>query len=136
MYRIDFTGNVGKDAIHREGKNGDKYCAFSVAIKTGKDTTQWADCLKKDPEGKFLLMVKKGARIYISGKPKIGHYINDTGEIVDTLTVFVDFLEPQEKKPEQTEAAVSEEGRAFPEKHDQPITNPIVGPEDSEDLPF
>lgn len=133
MYRIDFTGNVGKDAIHREGKNGDNYCAFSVGIKTGKDTTQWADCLKKDPEGKFPPMIKRGARIYISGKPKIGHYINDTGETIDTLTVFVDFFELQEKKPEQTGAA-SEEGRVFPEKHDQPITNPIEGPDD--DLPF
>lgn len=134
MFRTDFTGNVGKGAIHREGKNGDKYCAFSVAIKTGSDTTQWADCLKKDPEGKFLPMIKKGARIYISGKPKIGHYAKDTGEIVDTLTVFVDSFELQEKKPEQTRATASQEGQVFPEKHDQPITNPIEGPDD--DLPF
>lgn len=139
MIRLDFTGYIGHDAILRDGKDGVQYASFSVATKISKDTSQWVDCFKRDPDGRYAAMLKKSKRIYVSGKPKLGLYTR-TGETIPTITVFVDTFELQEKKPE-TAPNTSEikEVEVFPKRPEgeaQPEQTPIPANEDDGDLPF
>jgi single-strand DNA-binding protein len=76
MYKIIFTGNVGKDAEVREIK-GYKVINFTVAIKVSKELTQWTECAiwrKLDQSVGIADYLKKGTKVLIEGEPSVEIY--------------------------------------------------------------
>ena len=103
MIKLQIIGDAGKDATTQ--KIGEKnYAKFSLAVRIGKDKTQWVDCLKSDPEGKLTSYLSKGARLYCEGMPTAGAYIKDEKPI-GTLTLWVNELAFLDKKPKESDGS-------------------------------
>jgi single-strand DNA-binding protein len=76
MYKIIFTGNVGKDAEVKEIK-GYKVINFSVAVKVSKEVIQWTECAiwrKLDQSVSIADYLKKGTKVLIEGEPSVEIY--------------------------------------------------------------
>lgn len=116
MYKLQITGNIGKNAELKTIK-GKSYAEFSVAVSKGKDLTEWVKCFKLDENGKLYKYLLKGTKVYCEGQPSVSGYIKED-KAVGSLSLFVNDLEFF-SKAEKKEAEVSGEE-----------------PEISDDLPF
>ena len=99
MYKLQITGNIGKDAELKTIK-GKSYAEFSVAVSKGKDLTEWVKCFKLDENGKLYKYLLKGTKVYCEGQPSVSGYIKDD-KAVGSLSLFVndlEFLSKSEKK--------------------------------------
>lgn len=97
MVRIEFIGNVGKNAELKE-INGKNYCTFSVAVSDGKDKegnamTFWYDVLKLDENGKLTPYVVSGSKVFVAGKPRANAYVNKAGQAIGQINVFANEFE-------------------------------------------
>ena len=64
------TGNVGKDAVYKEGQSGKGFVSFAVAGKSGwgdKEQTLWFDVTKWNASPKLAEMLLKGAKVTVIG---------------------------------------------------------------------
>ena len=64
------TGNVGRDAVYKEGQNGKGFVSFPVAGKSGwgdKEQTLWFDVTKWNASPKLAEMLLKGTKVTIIG---------------------------------------------------------------------
>lgn len=64
------VGNVGKDAVYKEGQNGKGYVSFSVGASTGwgdKKETLWFDVTKWNASPKLAEMLLKGSKVTVIG---------------------------------------------------------------------
>ena len=64
------VGNVGKDAVYKEGQNGKGYVNFSVGASTGwgdKKETLWFDVTKWNASPKLAEMLLKGSKVTVIG---------------------------------------------------------------------
>lgn len=91
MKKITIVGNIGKDAVCREGRDGHKFVTFSVAYaerqtdekdEQGNPVTeaQWAECeIYVKPENsaeRILSLLKKGRFIYVEAYDKADAWID------------------------------------------------------------
>lgn len=99
MIKLQIIGALGRDA---EIKNiaGENYLSFSLAHsekhqdKNGNQVTNtiWVDVLKTDKSGKLINYLKKGTKVYVSGKPKVNAYTSNN-EAKASLSIFANELE-------------------------------------------
>lgn len=76
MFKLLFTGNLGKDAKIKE-ETDFKMITFSVAVSTKKNETQWIDCIyfrRFDQSVGVLDYLKKGQKVLIEGEPSVDVY--------------------------------------------------------------
>jgi single-strand DNA-binding protein len=98
MQRIDIMGNLAKDCEVRD-VNNDKVINFEVAVNEGSDankTTTYYKCTlwKKDGKGGGVAeLLKKGKKVFVSGKPSAGHYTGKDGVVVAFMKIAVYTLE-------------------------------------------
>jgi single-strand DNA-binding protein len=65
------VGNVGKDAVYKEGQSGKGFVSFSVGASVGwgdKKETLWFDVTKWNSSPKLAEMVLKGTKITVIGE--------------------------------------------------------------------
>ena len=65
------VGNVGKDAVYKEGQSGKGFVSFSVGASVGwgeKKETLWFDVTKWNASPKLAEMVLKGTKITVVGE--------------------------------------------------------------------
>ena len=70
MIRIEITGNLGKDAVVRDGKNGSKFLSFSVCASqfySGAEHSHWFDVVWFNYTDKMAASLKKGSSVYVAG---------------------------------------------------------------------
>lgn len=96
MKQTTIVGNIGRDAVCREGDGGHKFVSFSVAYAERKtnDTdeqgnpvtvAQWAECeiyvgLESSAEG-LLKLLTKGRFIYIEASDKVEAWIDKNNQV-------------------------------------------------------
>jgi len=88
MLRIEIIGHIGNDAEIKDlGTN--QVINFSVAVsetftKNNEKQTQttWFECAKWGNSTQIAQYLKKGAQVYVSGKPNNRAYINNDGAAV------------------------------------------------------
>jgi len=76
MFKLLFTGNLGKDAKIIE-KTDFKMIVFSVAVSSKKDETTWIECAyfrRFDQSLAVVDYLKKGAKVLIEGEPSVDVY--------------------------------------------------------------
>lgn len=90
MNRIEIIGHVGADAEIKEFQNN-QVINFSVGVSesyTKKDTnekitnTVWFECARWGNNTQIAQYLKKGAQVFVSGKPNNRAYINNDGVAV------------------------------------------------------
>lgn len=96
MKQTTIVGNIGRDAVCREGDGGHKFVSFSVAYAERKtnDTdeqgnpvtvAQWAECeIYVGPESSaegLLKLLTKGRFIYIEASDKVEAWIDKNNQM-------------------------------------------------------
>lgn len=65
------VGNVGKDAVYKEGQNSKGFVSFSVGASVGwgdKKETLWFDVTKWNASPKLAEMLLKGTKVTVIGE--------------------------------------------------------------------
>lgn len=82
MQRIEIIGNVGSDAVVKDLQNN-QVINFSVAVSekyNGEAKTTWFEISKFGNNVSVAPYIKKGGKIFISGKPNNRAWLNNAGE--------------------------------------------------------
>ena len=113
---IQLIGNLGRDPEITKTSNGKKLGKVSFATnesyktKTGElvSQTQWHNLVAWGNLADYMEKhLKKGAYIGIRGKIRYNKYTNKEGQQqVRTEVLVQEFLDPEKKKSEETEAPV------------------------------
>ena len=93
MINTSFVGNVGQDAVLRDGKS--PYLTFSIAVKDKREnSTKWVDCIIFGAWGESLEPhINKGTSLFITGNMGLRIYKNKHGEEQTKLSVKVNHLD-------------------------------------------
>lgn len=94
MIELQIIGNLGKDA-EMKTISGNNYASFSVAItekRNGQDVTTWVSCMKMDKDGNLTKYLKKGKKVLLRGRPSVGAYTNQRGEMKADITLWANDL--------------------------------------------
>lgn len=97
MLNLTIIGNIGNDCQIKE--NGTKkFATFSVAHTekfknqdgTVTERTQWVNCIINNADDKRIPYLKKGAKVYVQGKPQFKIYTNsqNTTQIDVSMSVM------------------------------------------------
>lgn len=105
MIRLQFIGNIGKDAEIRKPDNtpGRAVINFSVAVSekykdrdgNPQEKTTWLNCSmwRKEDQLKIANYLLKGQKVYIEGKPNARGYSTAAGDVAASLEVTVESVE-------------------------------------------
>jgi len=112
MINISVIGNLGYDCVVRDAGN-ECVIAFSIAHnekwmdKDGitHEKTVWVSCSKWVREGNITLAqyLKKGTKVWVSGKPEINTYQTKSGDWVSDLKLTVEKLELLSSKSDKND---------------------------------
>jgi len=101
LNKSTFIGNLGSDAIITEIQ-GKKAISFNVAVdqsyikdEVKHEDTTWVNCTiwkKEDQSIKIAEYLKKGKKVYVSGRIKADAYQKDA-QLIGSLKLQVDYLE-------------------------------------------
>lgn len=95
MKKTTIVGNIGRDAVCREGDGGHKFVSFSVAYaerktdakdEQGNPVTlaQWAECeIYVGPESSaegIMKVLKKGRFVYVEAYDRVQAWIDQEGK--------------------------------------------------------
>ena len=131
MLKIEFTGNVGKDAV-LETKNGTTFAKFSVAVtihEKGEKKTDWFNVTAFGKTAEFCQKyVTKGRTVYVSGTPSKRVYKNKLDEYVAVIDVAAREVECVGNKAEGNQETTNQAA--------QPAPAGFVPVEADGDLPF
>ena len=91
MKQTTIVGNIGRDAVCREGDGGHKFVSFSVAYAERKEqgnpatVALWAECeIYVGPESSaegLLKLLTKGRFIYIEAEGKVEAWIDKNNQL-------------------------------------------------------
>lgn len=129
MFFGHLIGNLGRDAILRDGNRG-KYVSFTVA-DTRKYTdahgqlvenTQWVSCTLNNDGGKLLQYLVKGQKVFCSGPLSVKLYKNSQGNWEAGINMSVREIElcgsnavrPAQQQQQPADFAVSSSAGAPP----------------------
>ena len=77
MLKLQIIGNLGADA-ERKTTNGRDFVTFRVAhtfkAGDGREETTWVSCAMNGDGGKVLQYLKKGTKVFVSGRPRLRVY--------------------------------------------------------------
>lgn len=90
MNQVTLLGFAGGDAILRETKTGKKVANFSLATseKYGeKETTAWHKVVAWEGQAEHATFIKKGDRVFVTGKISYRSYEDKTGAKKDVTEI-------------------------------------------------
>ena len=96
MFLSQVIGNLGSDVALMDGENGKKYATFSVAhTEYTKDAggnpvehPVWISISWYNYTDKQLACLKKGTKVFISGRTKVRLYTDKTGHPQINISVY------------------------------------------------
>lgn len=144
MIKIQFIGNLGKDAEVKTTQGGKSYLSFSVGVSEtrqgGQTETTWLNCSawsENMVNGKLKGYLKKGTKVYVEGKPTPRAYNNQAGEAVVSNDVMVNMVElcGQANGGGNTQAAPVQHTPA-PAQQSPMAAHGFDIPDSGDDLPF
>lgn len=139
LNKQEIIGNLGRDGEIKFMSSGDALLTFSVATtnsyKKGDEwinETDWHNVVYfgKNTEG-LSPYLKKGKKVYVSGRPKIEKYTNKEGKEVITIKLIADKIIPLEGKEISAEGNTSEAPT-----HETHKPEEVENVENNDDLPF
>lgn len=93
MNSVTITGNLVADPIIR-AKDDKKNATFTVAVRGGRDHTDFIRCIAFGQRAEYLeKFAKKGARIAVAGSLHTDSYTNKDGKKVNTVDVYANEVE-------------------------------------------
>ncbi len=136
LNRCDFIGRIGSDPLCEVVGNSE-VARFSLAIETHyndrdghkRKHTEWVDCIAWNKMAKVVKkFVRKGAKVYLSGRLETSRWIDNTGtkrRKTNVVTGYLIFLEGagarRGKRGEAQEEIGSEEQDAAAEDESPPF---------------
>lgn len=107
MNKIELLGRIGND-LKLEGEGDKQYTRFSLAVRKGKDETDWFNCTAFGKSANTLYnWCEKGSQIVIVGKMNSSKKEDKTYWSVNVDEVhIIDFKkkeQPAEQKPQYRE---------------------------------
>ncbi len=138
LNRQEIIGLIGRDAEVRFLTNGDQVLNFSVATTNSYkknnewvNETDWHNVVRFGEKLEGLAnYLKKGKKVYVSGRPKVEKYTNKEGKEVTAIKLMADTIIPLEKA-DGTAAGQ----QTATEEHTATQHEPEM-PEENDDLPF
>lgn len=138
MQRIEIIGLIGKDAEIKDF-NSNQVINFSVAVtekRNDQEYTTWYDVAKWGNNTSVAQYIKKGGKIFVSGKPTVRAYVNNTsGEAVGVLGINAFEIELLSRAPEASQQQGQQQRQPYNAAGDQFLNMPQNN-EDRDDLPF
>ena len=78
MFQATLVGNLGQDPAEKD-INGTKFVEASIAVKCGKDHTEWVNLSLYGKQGEiFKQYMSKGKQVAVTGS--ISFYLNKEGK--------------------------------------------------------
>lgn len=101
MFLSEVIGNLGSDAELKENEAGRKYVTFNVAhTEFTKDTlgnpvekTVWINVMWYSFTDKMFACLKKGTKVFITGRTKVTVYIDGDKILHPSITIFASIVE-------------------------------------------
>ena len=99
MLKLNFTGNLGKDAETKTMQDGMLQIRFNVAVNQGRDKDPlWVGCAyyREASQGAALAQyLKKGKSVLVEGLPSLSEYQGKT--YINCRAQFIELLGGAEK---------------------------------------
>ena len=99
MLKINFTGNLGRDAETKQMQDGTLQIRFSVGVSQGREKeTLWIGCAyyRDANQGAALAQyLKKGKSVLVEGLPSLGEYQGKS--FLNCRVQFIELLGGAEK---------------------------------------
>ena len=92
MQKLMIIGNLSEDAAVVGLPNGNSVINFNVAVNEkakGEKKTTWYRAAKFGNDIAILPFLKKGTKVFLSGKPDIEQYTSNTGEAKANQKIIV-----------------------------------------------
>ena len=88
--KVEFIGNIGRDAEKKQAQDGREFLSFSVADTAkqgGQEVTTWVDCISSNV--KIAQWLTKGTKVFVRGRltSKIWQKKDGTSAIQHTCNV-------------------------------------------------
>ena len=98
MDKIIFNGNLGNDPEQKTMSDGKTLVKLNVAVThkvKGEKQTEWRQVTCYGKTGEFAMQyLKKGRSVLIEGRPSPRAYKNKLEELICTIDVWADNIEP------------------------------------------
>lgn len=106
---IHFIGNIGKDAVVRKVKVGERedsvldiWVAENIKKRSGAEKTQWHKVtIWRGYADTMAPYLKAGRKVYVEGKAEAGSYTNKENKIVPYIQVQASELKLLDSKKEE-----------------------------------
>jgi single-strand DNA-binding protein len=142
MQRIELIGHIGQDAEVKDF-NDNQVINFSVAVtesytnKQGEkiSNTTWYECAKWGNNTSVAQYLKKGTKVFVSGKPQSRAQQKENGTLVSNLGVNVFNLTLLGSKNENQNQSQSQPQASNNAQVQAPATN-LNEEDDDNGLPF
>lgn len=155
MAKVRVIGNLGKDAVVRQGQNGE-FATVTIAEHDSKDNTTWWNLVFNNPSHLNLIKktgLKKGRGLCVDGTYRQRYYTNNEGNQTLSNDIWVDSItflpgsgtsenikeetsEPVSEKDSQKEIAEAMQASKKAEPKKAATKKVEVEKEDDYDLPF
>ncbi len=143
LNKVVFSGNLGKDPVVRQSKDGEEVVTTSLAVNTGqkddagKDVPSWANLVAFKKVGQLMKeYCQKGSHIAVTARwQQRGYTHPDTGEIKQSNEFIVEdlvFLDTKTQAEEQRGAQAQAPVAAASAK----ATKVAQTRNDPDDIPF
>lgn len=100
MISASMPGRLGNDATTQSLSSGTQIVKFSIAVKVGRDNTEWVNCVMWGERGmKLLPHLKKGTQVWVAGEMGVNRYQSKSGEDKASLDLNVQSFEFVGSKP-------------------------------------
>lgn len=101
MFLTQVIGNLGSDAELKDGDNGKKFAAFSVAHKELSRNQQgnpvekvvWISVAWYGYTNKMLACLKKGTKVFVAGYIKVTAYLDKENKPQSGITIYPNTVE-------------------------------------------
>jgi single-strand DNA-binding protein len=105
MINASTVGRLGQDAKEFSTSNGKQVVKFSMAVKMGRDETEWVNCALWGNRGQKLLPhLTKGTSVWVAGELSKNSYVSKDGENKTSIEINVQTFEFAGGKQQATEA--------------------------------
>jgi len=101
MLLSQIIGNLGSDAELKESENKKSYISFSVAhteFSNNTESTIWVSVLWYGGTDKMFDCLKKGTKVFVSGRAKVSVYLDKDKIAQPGVTIFASAVELCGKK--------------------------------------
>lgn len=143
LNQCNFIGRLGADVEGRFMANGDAVASFRIAVgwkSKDKEGAEWISVVAFGKLGQICIdHLRKGSRVFISGRFKTEKYTNKEGAEVYSTKIMADQMQMLDVKPADgsESGAPAPRQQAAPQQRQAPAAQPAPNFSDMDDyIPF